>query len=199
MQEPRQSLAGLVLAAGGSSRLGYPKQLLIWRGKPLIQYAVEQSLAVCGAGVVVVTGADSTDIATILQVQNVELVANPEWQAGVATSLRAGINALQSRPLGGVLITLCDQPLVKTHDLARLADIWQAAPHLPAAARYGNVVGVPAIFPVGYFDQLAGLEGDAGARTLLRANSTCRIMDMPDAALDIDTAEDIERLRRYDR
>ncbi len=187
------------MAAGGSSRLGMPKQLIAWRDKPLVCHAVEQSLAVCGAGVVVVLGAHAAAVSISLQGYPVTIVHNPDWQSGAATSIAVGISALRSRSANGVLISLCDQPLVLACDLAHLADLWRAAPHLPAAAQYLSIVGVPAIFPAGYFDRLAGLQGDSGARALLRNADECTILTMPSAAMDIDTPEDMESLRSYDQ
>lgn len=192
-------LAGLLLAAGGSTRLGSPKQLIVWRSKPLIAHAVEQCLAVCDAGVVVVTGAHADVIAASLRAYPVELVHNPDWRSGVGKSLAGGVRVLRGRGATGVLITLCDQPLVLENDLLRLADAWRHAPHIPAAARYHGAVGVPAIFPSPYFEQLTGLVGDTGARALLRGQNECTIVDIPHAAIDIDTAGDIGALRRYDQ
>jgi molybdenum cofactor cytidylyltransferase len=192
-------LAGLLLAAGGSSRLGTPKQLIVWRSKPLIVHAVEQILAVCDAGVVVVTGAHADAVAASLQAYPVELLHNPEWRSGVGKSLADGVRVLRAKGAIGILVMLCDQPLVLKKDLLRLTDAWQDAPHIPAAALYRGAAGVPAIFPYNYFEQLTELLGDTGARTLLRGQNECTIVDMPRAAIDIDTAEDIASLRRYDQ
>jgi len=199
MPNKQKLLAGLVLAAGGSFRLGTPKQLIVWRSKPLISHAVEQSLAICDAGVVVVVGAHADAIEATLQDYPVELVYNPDWRSGAGKSLADGIRALRSRGATGALVMLCDQPLVLKSDLVRLADAWQGAPHIPAASRYHGTVGVPAIFPTSYFEQLAALHGETGARALLRSQDECTIVDMPRAAIDIDTTEDIEALRRYDQ
>lgn len=199
MPNKQKFLAGLVLAAGSSSRLGAPKQLIVWRSKPLICHAVEQSLALCDAGVVVVSGAHAAAVAASLQGYPVELVHNPDWQGGVGKSLADGVRALRARGAAAALVMLCDQPLVLASDLVRLADAWQAAPHIPAASHYHGAAGVPAIFPASYFAKLAELHGDTGARALLRGQNECTTVDMPRAAIDIDTAQDIESLRRYDQ
>jgi len=198
MPSKQKFLAGLVLAAGGSFRLGMPKQLIVWRSKPLIAHAVEQSLTLCDAGVIVVSGAHADAVAVSLQNYPVELIHNPAWQSGVGKSLAIGVRALRARGAAGVLVMLCDQPLVPESDLMTLVDAWQDNPLIPAAARYNDSAGVPAIFPASYFEQLAELEGDTGARALLRGQNECSIVDMPSAAIDIDTAEDIESLHRYD-
>jgi len=199
MPHQQKLLAGLVLAAGGSFRLGTPKQLIVWRSKPLICHVVEQSFGLCDAGVVVVSGAYADAVVASLQNYPVELVHNPDWPSGVGKSLGIGIRVIESWGVAGVLVMLCDQPLVLESDLTRLSDAWQRAPHVPAASRYQDAVGVPAIFPSSYFAQLAGLNGDTGARALLRGNDECTIVDMPQAAVDIDTPEDIESLRSYDQ
>jgi molybdenum cofactor cytidylyltransferase len=133
-----------------------------------------------------------------LQGYVVEVVFNPRWEAGVATSLAVGIEAIRLRDASGVLVMLCDQPMLQVKDMARLAAIWRAAADIPAAARYAGVLGAPAIFPSGYFACLAGLQGDLGARALLRDQDCCSILDIPEAAFDVDTTADVDRLRRYD-
>ena len=189
-----RSLAGIILAAGGSSRLGRPKQLCEWRGKPLVCHAVEACLAVCGGGLVVVTGAHAQEVEARLQIYPVRIVRNDDWQTGMSGSLQAGIQELRGSNFAGLLISLCDQPLLNADDLVSLVDVWQAAPDLPAAARYDRVTGVPAIFPSSSLGALAQLQGDEGARSLLAACPTVSRVEMPAAAFDIDTVDDLARL-----
>jgi len=191
---PDRSLAGLVLAAGGSSRLGQPKQLYEWRGTPLVCRAVEACLEVCGAGVVVVTGAHAHEVEARLESYPVQIVRNSGWKTGMAGSLQAGIQKLRGSSFSGVLISLCDQPRLDSGDLASLANVWQTSPELPAAARYKGIIGVPAIFPGDYLDSLLNLQGDQGARSLLSACASVSSVEMPAAAFDIDTVADLARL-----
>jgi molybdenum cofactor cytidylyltransferase len=188
-------LAGLVLAAGGSRRFGAPKQLIDWHGKPLVCHAVASSLAVCGAGVTVVTGAAAQQVEACLTNWPVQIVCNPAWQSGMAGSLQAGIAALRRPAIEGLLILLCDQPLVRASELASMVDVWQTAPHQPVAANYNNVAGAPAIFPAACLELFDGLTGDQGARALLNDGLNCHYVAMPAAAHDIDTADDLERVR----
>ena len=187
-------LAGVVLAAGGSRRLGQPKQLLMWQGEPLVRRAVQTSLSLCGAGVTVVTGAFADDVAQALHGCPVSVVNNPDWQAGMATSLQAASRSLTAPTIEGVLITLCDQPLLSVENLACLLNVWQTAPDRPIASSYGNVTGVPAIFPRTLFPMLSELSGDAGARLVLANSSDVISVPMPNAAFDIDTKADLEQL-----
>ena len=89
----------------------------------------------------------------------------------------------------------CDQPLLRLSDLESLVDGWQTDPALPAVAAYDGVFGVPAIIPKDQLDQLTDLQGDRGAQNLLAAAAQRHVVEMPNAAFDIDTREDLERLR----
>jgi len=192
-----KSLAGILLAAGGSTRLGQPKQLYEWRSKPLVCHAVENCLAVCGAGVIVVTGSHAQDVEAALQTYAVQIVRNRQWATGMSGSLRAGIHQL-GVGVSGILVSLCDQPLLDAGDLAGLAKLWQVKPALPAAALYNGVTGVPAIFPASLLDSLLELRGDAGARALLDACPSVSTVEMPSAAFDVDTVDDLARLRAHE-
>ena len=192
-----KSLAGILLAAGGSTRLGQPKQLYEWRSKALVCHAVENCLAVCGAGVIVVTGSHAQDVEAALQTYAVQIVRNRQWATGMSGSLRAGIQQL-GVGVSGILVSLCDQPLLDAGDLAGLAKLWQVKPALPAAALYNGVTGVPAIFPASLLDSLLELRGDAGARALLDACPSVSTVEMPSAAFDVDTVDDLARLRAHE-
>ena len=187
-------LAGVVLAAGGSARLGQPKQLLEHAGQTLVQRAVVQAQSVCDCGIVVVTGAQGDAVAAELQGTGARIMHNPDWQSGMAGSLRAALRALDDSGCDAALLMVCDQPRIGTAHLAALAALWQNAPSRAAAAAYDGQPGVPAIVPRSWFAQLAGLQGDQGARGLLRANSDTQLLDMPDAATDIDTPDDLTQL-----
>ena len=187
-------LAGVILAAGGSSRLGRPKQLLSWQGQTLIRRAVQASLALCGAGVTVVTGAFADDVTEALNDCPVSFVNNPDWQSGMAKSLQVAIMSLRAKKVEGVLITLCDQPLISVENLACLLNVWQTDRGRPIASSYGNVTGVPAIFPRTLFPALSELSGDAGARSVLANSSDVISVSMPDAGFDVDTKADLEQL-----
>jgi len=191
---PFATLGGVVLAAGASARLGQPKQLLEWRGKALVCHAFEACQPVCGAGVAVVTGANAKEVEALLADYAAVVVRNPDWSAGMSASLRHGLAALQLDALSGVLVTLCDQPLVSGPDLIRLVQCWQANPEQPAAAYYQGLRGVPAIFPARMFAALGALTADKGARSLLRNCADCGEVALPAAAIDIDTPADIEQL-----
>lgn len=175
----------VILAAGASSRLGQPKQLLQFRGRTLLQHAIGTAGAAHCGPVFVVVGA-VREIAT-----SATVVENPAWAEGMASSIRAGISALPSAISGAVLMT-CDQPLVTAELLKTLCG---AGPL--AAAEYNHTIGVPAFFSRDYFPELLALQGGEGAKRILLAHETAVArIPFPDAAIDIDTVADAERLRQ---
>ncbi len=188
------SLAGMVLAAGESQRFGRPKQLADWNGKALLGYAIDAMMAVCGSATVVVTGAAAEPVGHYAAAYPVRLVHNPDWQEGMATSLRAGFAALRNSGAAAVLVLACDQPLVDAVWLERLVSVWHTEPARPAAARYDGVLGIPAIFPVSLVPALLLLQGDRGARALLNEQLEPLAVDMPVAACDIDTQAELAEL-----
>ncbi len=179
-------LHGLVLAAGGSQRLGQPKQLLQVDNETLLHRACRQALVVCDE-VTVVLGAAAAEIGQAISDLPLGRLINPDWQSGMASSIHAGITALPVTA-DGVLILPCDQPALTATDLQRLAASWRVQSDRIVAAAYDGIRGVPVIWPRDRFADLLGLSGDRGARELLNADAAQVVsVDMPAAALDIDT------------
>lgn len=189
---PPAGLAGILLAAGASRRLGRPKQLVVVDGEPLVRRAAVRLLAVCSAGVVVVGGAGHGGLVRVLAGLPVRIVRAPGWPAGIGLSLRRGVRA-SSPAARGLLVWVADQTGVEAEDLAALAAAWAAAPDRPAAAVYAGHAGVPAIFPGALRARLVGFAGHRGARELLRGEP-CTHVPMPAAAEDLDTPADLDRL-----
>jgi CTP:molybdopterin cytidylyltransferase MocA len=181
-------LAGLLLAAGGSRRLGRPKQLLVHRGRTLVEAAADAALAVCDDAVVVVLGAFQREVEAKLASREIVIAANSQWRDGIGTSLAAGVARLPAS-CDGVLVLLCDQPRVSQDELRALVAAWRPAPARIVAAAYGDGAGVPAIFPRRCFAALGALRGDRGARALIEAagDDVVRVA-LPDAAFDVDDA-----------
>ena len=187
----------MLLAAGGSRRLGQPKQLVRHRGRALLLHAVAAARgALPGAPVIVVIGACALRVRAVLKRARCRalVVANPRWQEGMATSLRVGL-AAAPRTARAALVLLVDQPHVGAAQVARLLRAWRRRPGLTAAARYDNRLGVPAVLPRRRWRALKALRGDQGARALLRGGEPSTLVDMPEAALDIDTPADLRGLR----
>ena len=193
----RQSpqLAGLVLAAGASLRFGTPKPLAEFRGVPLVRRASAVLGSCCTAGIFVVAGTAAPAIRALLAPDGVQVVANPDWASGMASSLACGIGALPATA-GAVVVMPCDLPAVSAEDLYRLVAAWRAAPALMAAAEFDGHPAPPAIFPRAIWSQLVLLRGDQGARALLESAAQRSLVAMPAAALDVDTPAELARLER---
>jgi molybdenum cofactor cytidylyltransferase len=190
-----------VLAAGGSRRLGHAKQLVRYRGRPLLAHACAAARgALPGSPLIVVVGAEALRLRLVLRRAQcgARVVANQRWEEGMATSLRAGLNAVP-RTATAVLVLLADQPRVNAAALARLLTAWRRRSGVPAAARYGERIGAPAVLPRSSWRALMKLTGDRGARALLRGHAAPTLVDMPEAALDIDTPADVIALRAGSR
>ncbi|MBK6598269.1 MAG: nucleotidyltransferase family protein [Proteobacteria bacterium] len=184
----------LVLAAGGSSRFGSPKQLVRFHGRPLLHAAVTHAVEAAGNAVTVVLGANAAELAPLLRHTPASIAINRDWSAGLASSIRTGLARLPGTA-DAALIMLADQPFVTSEDLRRLIATARRNPDSIVAALYDGTAGVPAIFPRANFRELSELRGDQGARALLRRHSTGILrLPMPDASIDIDTPEDLLRL-----
>lgn len=193
------SRAGLVLlAAGGSRRLGSPKQLLRDAGgKSLVRRAAETALGSLCRPVAVVLGADAEAAAAELADLPLTIRINPEWQTGLASSLRAGLDALlEHGPLDAAVVMLCDQPRVTSALLNSLLTVSAETGHQIAACEYGGTLGVPALFARSLFPDLQALTGDEGARRVIRAYpGPIARLSFPGGVLDIDTAPDAARFK----
>ena len=178
-------LTCVVLAAGFSSRLGRPKQLLFVDGETLVAHAARIAREV--APVVVVIPANAPDIREALDGVDVTIVENPAASAGMASSIRCGVSAVSD----DVLLTLCDQPLVTSAHLRALV----AAGAAIAATEYGGALGVPAMFAAEFRADLLKLEGDVGARSIIQQHRDRVVAVAFDpAAVDIDSEADLRRL-----
>ena len=183
----------VILAAGASTRMGEPKQLLPLAGRPLLVHAVEATLASPAWPVVVVLGANAGQIRPVLARYPVLVAENPAWAEGMASSLRAGIETLRqfSRALDAALVVLCDQPAFSADVVARLVAAQRASGRSIAAAHYAGRTGAPALFLREHFPALSALTGEEGARTLLHSLADRVVpVDLPALAVDLDTPAD---------
>jgi molybdenum cofactor cytidylyltransferase len=191
----RFQLWSIVLAAGPSSRLGRAKQLIRVRRQSLLTRTVETVSRQTPGRVIVVLGADALRIRSHLRrrFQGTAIVHNRRWREGMGRSLSAGVAALPPAA-GAALVLLVDQPRIDDQALGRLIGAWRRRPGIITAARYDGRLGAPAIFPRASFRALATLEGDAGARSILRGRDEVAAVDLPEAAYDVDTQADLEAL-----
>ncbi|MDD1612464.1 MAG: nucleotidyltransferase family protein [Methylococcaceae bacterium] len=194
MPDAYPNVYALILAAGGSRRMGSPKQLLRWKGRTLLERAIDSAHRVLPERVIVVLGAHAEMIRDATDLASVNTIQNPAWQEGIASSIRTGVNALPASA-EAALILLGDQPLVDAPHLAAMLNAWWNEPDRIVASQYDLSCGVPALFPAAYFDRLRILTGDKGAKPLLiEFDRNLWKIPFARAELDIDTRSDFERL-----
>ena len=182
----------VLLAAGASTRMGQPKQLLPVAGRPLLRHVAEAAVAAPVAPVVVVLGAFAAEIAPCLEGLPVQIVINPDWPEGIGSSLRAGIAALQAvgPAVDGVVVALADQPDFSAAQVSRLIAAQRATARSIVASQYRGVLMPPALFTAAHFPELLALQGEAGARPLLQSHRD-RLATVPLATgRDLDTPAD---------
>lgn len=184
------AVALLLLAAGASTRMGRPKQLLPYQGRTLLRHAAETAVATACAPIIVVTGALHEELASEVVGLSVRVVHNREWETGMASSIRAGLAAVQDAQPRAILIMLSDQPLVIPELLLQLV-AQQRQSHAPiVAAAYGDTLGVPAVFDHTQFAALQQLQGAQGANRLIAGlGSAVGRVAFPAGLLDVDTPE----------
>jgi molybdenum cofactor cytidylyltransferase len=193
----------VVLAAGASTRMGEPKQLLRFDGRTLVRRAVDTALASSCRPVVVVLGAQADRVREELIDVECHVEVNEAWEEGMGASLRSGIAALEARTdvrARAAVVTLCDLPFVTAETLDRLVETYRATGSILVAAEYAAagapVRGVPALFDRAVFPYLRGLRGPEGARRVVeRFARDARFLSVPEAAFDIDTPEEYDALR----
>ncbi|WP_225413608.1 nucleotidyltransferase family protein [Stigmatella hybrida] len=187
-------VGGVVLAAGSSSRLGRPKQLLLHEGQTLVRRTAEAAVAAGLLPVIAVLGAHPEAVAAELAGLPVHPVLNPDWAAGMGLSLRVGLRALPPE-VDAALVVLCDQLRVDAAHLAALVDTFTRT-HAPiVASGYAGARGVPALFSRALFAELEALAPEEGARRVI-AREPSRVVEvaLPGGDEDIDTAADLSRL-----
>jgi molybdenum cofactor cytidylyltransferase len=191
-------VAAVILAAGASRRLGRPKQLLRLNGGTLLARAVRIAGESGASPVITVLGAHFAEVSAAIPQGDSIHVLNEDWEQGIASSIHAGLRALDAvAPQSpGVLLMTCDQPrLTSRHPRALLESFLEQSDPTIIASAYAATVGVPAVFPRAAFPMLLELHGDQGARKLL-LNPPCPLIqiDFPGGEIDIDEPADLTRL-----
>lgn len=192
----KKKIGVVILAAGGSLRLGQPKQLLNFRGKSLLENALmaaENSESCC---TVVVLGGNENIIKEKLNFGQIPVISNSEWEKGMSGSLQLGLSYLQQKnTLDAILLMLADQPFVDDLLLNQLIEKFSTSNKGIVACAYNQTLGVPCLFSKTFFPKLLALTQQEGAKKIIQAHlQETEIVDFPLAAIDIDTWEDYEAL-----
>jgi molybdenum cofactor cytidylyltransferase len=194
----KSTVAAVILAAGASRRLGQAKQLVRQGSETLLERTIRVVREAGVAGVFVVLGAQRELISASIAFNDAELVFNENWEKGIATSIHAGLRALDTHPgeWSATLILSCDQPKLSASHLREMLQVLAEAQQKSiVASSYADTLGIPAIFPRSVFPQLLALRGDKGARAIL-LDPPCPMAAVPFAGgeIDIDIPADLEHL-----
>jgi molybdenum cofactor cytidylyltransferase len=197
MSDAHHNIAAIVLAAGGSTRMGTPKQLLPYRRRSLLRHAAEVVVASGCRPAVAVLGAHGARLEQELVGLPVLAIHNADWEKGIGTSIRVGVRAIQATAdeVAAVVVTVCDQPLLSAEVIQRLCTAFTEQRKTIVASDYGGTAGVPALFGRHYFSDLLGLPDREGAKRLIAgAGGDVYRIPFPGGIIDVDTPQDYERL-----
>lgn len=189
----------ILLAAGSSSRLGRPKQLIEFQGNKLIQKAIEEAQKSKSDSLVVVLGWNPELIKSAFDSKQIPFVINENWEEGMASSMQTGLRFLMEKEHPDqVILMLVDQPFVDADLLNSLILEKEKSGKGIVACSYSDTLGVPAIFDRAYFDEMLSLQGSEGAKKVIMKNKAdVFAVDFPLGAVDLDTEEDLERLKDW--
>ncbi len=187
----------IILAAGASTRLGQPKQLLVYKEKTLLQHAIDTAIETRLQPVVVVLGSQASLIKKAINQQGANLVEHTTWQQGMASSMQAGLSQvlLLHPDIESIIIMLCDQPFVNSKLLLHLVEHQVISGKAIVASSYDNTLGPPVLFTRSCFKNLFALAGNEGAKKLilLYAEQVAEVC-FEEGKYDIDTPNDLETL-----
>ena len=181
--------------------MGKPKQLLQFCGETLLRRAALVALGASCQPVIVVIGANAEESRESLHELDVRAIENQQWQSGMSSSIRTGIEelvAVNPETMAAVII-LCDQPLVTVDTIRGLVRAHRETNCSIVASRYGNSYGVPALFGRTRFAELRELNGDEGAKAIIKRHfAQAHLLPFPEGEIDIDTPDDFARLQSMD-
>jgi molybdenum cofactor cytidylyltransferase len=192
----KSTIAAVILAAGSSTRMGTPKQLLLYQGQSLLRRITETAIAAGCQPIFVILGAYMEQIQSQVSDLPIQVVENRAWQTGMGSSIRCGIQALLSHthPVEAAILLLCDQPFVSPQLIQKLESIHSSTCSSIIASRYQNTIGVPALFHATLFSELIDLPASEGAKTVIqRYLNTVIAIDFAQGAIDVDTPENYQQ------
>ncbi|MDR6195978.1 nucleotidyltransferase family protein [Siphonobacter sp. SORGH_AS_0500] len=191
-----------ILAAGNSSRLGRPKQLVQWQGKPLIRYVTEEALAISNPNVTlehcVVVGAYAGAVAEALHSLPLQILINPDWSEGMASSVRVATQYAIQQQADAILFALTDQPFMNTSLLEQfiLTYLEVNDSSCVVVSDYGSDWGVPLLIGAAYFESLLQLKGDSGVKRYVKQRQLAvKKVTFLRGLIDIDTEHDLMHLQ----
>lgn len=198
IKNDNEAVGIIILAAGASKRMGQPKQLLPFHGSNLLQHTISEAVnSVCNP-IVLVLGANLNLIMPQVLGNPIHIVENKEWEEGMASSLRTGLEKMLflNKNIRAVIILLCDQPFINSEQINKLVEARQITHRTIIISEYEHAEGVPVLFNREHFNELRNLKGKEGAKKLLKLHKNCIYkIPFPQGIIDIDTPEDYEKMK----
>lgn len=197
IEEYNQNIGIVILAAGASTRMGTPKQLLRYQDRSLLRHTIEVAIASVCRPIVVVLGANVQLIRSDISQLSIQIVENLQWTEGMSSSIGVGIQELKTScpEVEAVIVTLCDQPFISTKIINQLASAYHSTNQPIIACKYAETLGVPALFSDRLFSELITLTGGEGAKQVINKHSQeVFSISFPEGAMDIDTPKEYAEL-----
>ena len=188
----------IILAAGASTRMGTPKQLLLYRGRSFVRHFCDVAIASVCQPITVVLGANAEQIKPEISQLPVQIVENQQWAEGMSSSIRVGLEALLgvNQNLEAVAIALCDQPFVSSQTLDRIVEAYHFTGKPIIASEYAGTLGVPVLFSHTLFSEIMALKSNEGAKQLIKRHiHEVFSIPFPEGSIDIDTPNDYDQLQ----
>ncbi|MBO9672250.1 MAG: nucleotidyltransferase family protein [Sphingobacteriaceae bacterium] len=187
----------IILAAGSSSRLGRPKQLLDYKGKTLLQTVINEALETNCKPVIVVLGANAKEIASQHPHNQISIVINESWENGMASSIVAGLSTMikTNSEIDSIIIAVADQAFIKMSNFNNLIEKHKETGKNIIASAYDETIGTPVLFKKDYFEALLALKGAEGAKKILKQYpQDLETVVFERGGTDIDTETDYNNL-----
>lgn len=190
----KKRYAILILAAGSSSRLGRPKQLVSFNNTNLLNHTIAEALKVDSANVYLVLGCDSQQIKKTIK-SDLPVFIHSKWKQGFGSSVAFGVQQIQDSPYEAIIISVCDQPFLRKENFDNLLSMFEKGEKSIVISRYKNGNGPPTLFSKEFKDELLTLKGDQGAKGIVMSHkSNVGIVNFDEGDFDIDSQQDLDIL-----
>ena len=185
----------IILAAGSSTRMGQPKQLMMYKNKTFLQHIISEAKNALLDPVICVTGYQSDLITNSISVMEVSIVYNEHWPEGMGSGISTGIRHLMLTDADSVILAVSDQPYVSSDLFSEMVRWKDESGKGIVACTYAGTLGTPVLFTKDYFDRLQSLNGNQGAKNIVKLNlpDVCPV-EFEKGSVDIDSKEDYEKL-----
>jgi molybdenum cofactor cytidylyltransferase len=193
----KSKVTTIILAAGASSRMGQSKQKLNISGEPLLRRIVQAALSSRTQKVIVVLGADESGHHNLIRDLPVEIIVNHNWQKGMGSSIKRGMDLISIADSKAVIISVCDQPHLTSNVFNQLIDLFNKSQRLVVASTYAGTMGVPALFHQSLFNAILNMRDDEGAKKIiLKHQDNLETIPFEAGAIDLDTMTDYDSFIR---